>query len=107
MRSRYSAYALGLVDYLIDTTHRENVQLNPHRAAWRRQLIDYCQATVFERLDILSTHEDEIQPENEGRVTFEARLRSKATGEAFVLRETSRFVKPGKRWLYHSAVMSD
>ncbi|MEB3206968.1 MAG: YchJ family metal-binding protein, partial [Vampirovibrionales bacterium] len=95
MRSRYAAYALGAVDYLIDTTHRDNEQFNPHRAAWRRQLLAYCEATAFEGLEIVR----DTPGAQESFVCFEARLRDGERGEVFVLRENSRFVKPGKRWL--------
>jgi len=34
MRSRYSAYALKLVDYLVDTTHRDKL-----KSSYRKKLI--------------------------------------------------------------------
>ena len=96
MRSRYSAYALGLADYLINTTHRDTPQYRDNIRAWREDITNYCQNTRFTRLEIL---EDCPGKEN-ATVTFRASLTQQ--NQQTLLTEKSLFLKIGKRWLYHS-----
>ncbi len=92
MRSRYSAYALGLYDYIIKTTHPDNNDFNPNSQNWKNEIEDFCQTTQFMNLSI---HEF-MDGDNEAFVTFCATLSS---GE---LNEKSRFLKIGEQWLYES-----
>lgn len=96
MRSRYCAYAMGKVDYIIGTTHRDNPEYRKNTRAWRSEVLGYCKTTTFLGLTIL---EDE-PGEEISTITFQAKLRVK--GSPVLMTEKSRFVKPGKRWLYHS-----
>ncbi|MGE0200997.1 MAG: YchJ family protein [Candidatus Melainabacteria bacterium] len=96
MRSRYCAYALGLVDYLITTTHRENEQFTKNTMAWRLDLSQYCKNLDCRGLVI----REEFPGETESVVVFEASLAFK--GSPYKLFERSVFKKAGKRWLYHS-----
>ncbi|RAL23009.1 hypothetical protein DL240_08965 [Lujinxingia litoralis] len=103
MRSRFSAYARGLVDYVIDTTLPESPQAKPERASWRRELLAYCKATDFVELRVLHT---EWEPgQSEGFVTFKATLIQDR--QPFSFTERSRFelkTLPGQkgdpRWYY-------
>ncbi len=97
MRSRYSAYALGEVDYLLNTTHRDNPQYRKNVKAWRADVTDYCKAVQFLGLSILGS---QALSENTATVTFKATLAQ--DGISSVLTEKSIFVKIGQRWLYHS-----
>lgn len=104
MRSRYSAYALGLVDYLMQTIHRDHPQFRKNTAAWREELLTYCRDTRFVGLRVLASS-DAVASDTDGWVQFEATLCQEASdGEdvTLVLAETSRFVKLGQRWLYYS-----
>ena len=86
MRSRYSAYVLGLNDYLMATWHVEtrpaHIEASPGGLQWlglevrRHALID----------------------EEHAEVEFVAR--SKLNGRAQRLHEVSRFVRENGRWLY-------
>lgn len=96
MRSRYSAYAMVQLNYLMDTTHRDNAQYQKNTRVWRNQLANYCKTVSFLGLKILA-HEPE---ENNATVTFEAQLSQ--NDRPFILHEKSNFVKLGRRWLYHS-----
>ncbi len=98
MPARYSAYAIGDVDFLIDTTHPGGPQWASDRAAWRLELVDYCRSTRFLRLEIL---EDELD-EGAGRayVTFRAHL--ERDGQAVGFEERSLFLLVDGRWKYHS-----
>lgn len=86
MRSRYSAYVLGLNDYLLDTWHASTrpASLPPSEGGlrWlglevrRRELID------------------------DDRAVVEFVARSKLGGRAHRLHESSRFIREGGRWFY-------
>ncbi len=99
MRSRYSAYALGLADYLINTTHRDNVQYQRNIKRWRQEINDYCQQCQFQKL-IIHQHQPGA---TEACVSFEAHIFQ--NGQPLVLKENSHFTKIGHRWLYHSGVL--
>ena len=96
MRSRYSAYALGLVDYIIDTTLPAGPHWQADRASWASELRSYCQQTEFLGLTILSAPPPE--PSGRGRVHFRALLCG--SGRQTLQEEDSRFVHLGERWLY-------
>ena len=92
MRSRYCAYAHGLVDYIVATTDPEGPQWRGDLAAWRDEIAAFCRATRFEGLRILQAGED--------TVTFRAHLARGGLDTGFS--EQSRFVFRDGRWLYHS-----
>jgi len=96
MRARYSAYAVGEVDFLIDTTHPLGPHFRPDRAAWRADLVRYCRTHTFTGLTVLAhtTSPDE----RVAWVAFVARLTDGA--HAFEIRERSRFERDGTRWKY-------
>jgi SEC-C motif-containing protein len=94
MRSRYSAYALGLSEYIIETTHPES----PLRVSDRRQWLDkiglFSKQTSFDGLDILDTQlSDPVS-----FVTFVAHLSMGGTDKSFT--EKSRFLKVEGAWRY-------
>lgn len=91
MRSRYSAFALGLPDYLIDTWHPAT---RPADLTWDAD-------THWQALEILATTDGRAWQE-EGTVTFAASWDSPAGSG--VLRERSRFVFEDGRWLYVDGV---
>lgn len=86
MRSRYSAFALGLGDYLWRTWH-------PRTRPADVELDD----TVWTGLEILDV-EDGSERDQEGVVEFVAHYRSGRRGGT--MRERSRFERRGGRWLY-------
>ncbi len=87
MRSRYSAFARGLADYLLTTWH----------PATRPALLELDDHTVWTGLTVESVTGGRAW-EDTGTVTFTASW-SDADGGGSV-RETSRFVFEGGRWLY-------
>lgn len=90
MRSRYSAYALQLSDYLMATWHPSTRPTEPleHEPGLRWLGL---QVLRHERIDA-----------DHARVEFVAR--SKLGGRANRHRELSRFVREGGRWMYLDAV---
>lgn len=92
MRSRYTAYVRGAIDYLIET-HDASTRGEVDRAAitaWSRQ-------TEWLGLDVLETVRGE-PGDDEGIVEFVARGRS--SGAPFVHRERSQFRRRDGRWFY-------
>jgi SEC-C motif-containing protein len=89
MRSRYSAYARNLTEYLLDTWHasaRPSV-LEPHPPGLRWLGLE--------------VREHRVQDADHATVEFVAR--SKLAGRASRLHETSRFVREQGRWYYLEA----
>jgi SEC-C motif-containing protein len=86
MRSRYTAYVLGLRDYLLDTWHPSTrpaeLELDPPELRWLG----------------LDVRRHEAIDADHARVEFVAR--SKLGGRAHRLHEISRFVREEGRWFY-------
>ena len=98
MRSRYSAYALGLSDYIIDTTHPKNPRYHPNRSEWKKEIDQFVGLTDFVDLEVIAHSEKGDQ----GTVTFNAYLRQQGKDASFT--EKSRFEKVDGRWLYLDGV---
>lgn len=99
MRSRYAAYALGLTDYIVDTTHPRNPLYQSDVKVWQEELKEFCRQTTFCDLKILITKEDE----NTSEVSFAAILKVKGRNASFV--EQSFFKKEKGRWLYFKGIV--
>jgi SEC-C motif-containing protein len=86
MRSRYSAYVLGLLDYVRATWHPDTcpADLTPNEPGLR-----------WLGLEVRRHHIDDA---DHASVEFVAR--NKLSGRAFRLHETSRFVRLEGRWVY-------
>lgn len=92
MRSRFAAYALGAVDYILKTTHPESEHFRVDTAAWRESVRGFSSSTQFLGLDILEDGAD--------HVTFRARLAQGGRDASFV--ERSTFARVDGRWAYLS-----
>jgi SEC-C motif-containing protein len=99
MRSRYVAYAGGLVDYLIETTDPSGPQWRANDEIWRQELIAYTEATDFTGLEVLDAGVDL----KGGFVHFAVTYRQR--GEDLTFSERSRFTRVDGRWLYHSGTI--
>jgi SEC-C motif domain protein len=86
MRSRYSAYVLGLHSYVQDTWHTSTrpTDLQPFDPA-----VQWLGLQVRRHVVLGATH-----------ATVEFVARNKLAGRATRLHETSRFVREGGRWFY-------
>lgn len=92
MRSRYTAFVRGAIDYLMDT-HDASTRGTVDRgalAAWSRD-------TLWLGLEIVAT-EKGGETDTEGFVEFIARGATK--GQPFAQRERSRFRRLDGRWYY-------
>jgi SEC-C motif-containing protein len=91
MRSRYTAFYRGNVDYLIATLHPERRKTDD-----REELINSIKNTQWLGLTIIDTQEGK-KNDKIGYVEFEAIYQIK---EPQQLHERSKFVKIGDRWFY-------
>ncbi len=87
MRSRYSAYALGREDYLLETWHRST----------RPASLALASQPLRKWLGLEVRRHEQIEP-NDAVVEFVARY--KVDGRAHRLHEISRFVREAGQWFY-------
>jgi SEC-C motif-containing protein len=97
MKSRYTAYALGLVDYIIETTDPEGDAWEHDHDPWRASIEAFSERNEFLGVRIVDHEVDG----DSGMVHFEARLRDESGGDA-TFEERSSFVRRDGRWLYSS-----
>lgn len=94
MRARYSAYTLGLEDYLLATWH-------PSTRPTHLRLAEEAQP---QWLGLTVKRFEPVDPEH-ARVEFVARYR--VAGRAYRLHEVSSFVRESGRWFYVEGQVSD
>ena len=92
MRSRYSAFALCLVNYLYETTHPNNRTKNINE-----EIASTCKALEWTKLEILSTWQGGVN-DKVGKVLFRAYFSE--NGKEGIHHEHSRFKRFGKAWMY-------
>lgn len=97
MRSRFSAYALGKVDYLIATRpEAKRAEEN------REELIQYCKSVSCVGLKIVSK-ELGGKADETGLVTFHASLQTNGRRNLHI--ETSTFGREDGKWVYVDGVV--
>lgn len=101
MRSRYSAYALNIPEYIIHTTHPGSPQYNHDEEQWAKNISEFCLNTQFKKLDVLDFKENEPF----ATVTFVAHLTQENKDVSFT--ERSYFEKLKGKWLYRSGQLSE
>ena len=94
MKSRYCAYALEKSEYIIFTTHPQNIDFKEDKNSWNKDILDFCQNTKFKKLEILDFIDDKV----ESFVTFKANMIQNTKDVSFI--EKSRFEKINEKWLY-------
>ena len=94
MRSRFSAYALDLPDYIIKTTAPENANYQSNCDQWRSELHQFSSVTRFAGLQILQF----VGADKDASVTFCASLFQGDKNISFT--EKSTFSKASGSWLY-------
>ena len=50
MRSRYAAYALGNIDYILATTHPHHAEASRSVEERKKEIEQFCKGTVFKKL---------------------------------------------------------
>lgn len=100
MRSRYAAYALGLADYIIETTHAEHPEFSHDREKWKQSILQFSKSTNFDHLTI----DEFVDGDESATVTFTAQLRQSGSDASFS--EKSSFIKENGKWFYKSGEIS-
>ncbi|MFT4624018.1 MAG: SEC-C motif-containing protein [Myxococcota bacterium] len=95
MRSRFSAYAIGLTEYVIRTTAPGSPAWSDDRAAWAASIDRFSTATRFAGLRVEPGPIDG----HRAQVTFQATLSQHGHDASFA--EQSTFVLRDGAWLYH------
>lgn len=96
MRSRYSAYALGLIDYVYQTHH-------PKHRGDKAGMQQWAEQVRFVQLEVLDTFQG--QPQDKiGKVSFRAHY--VLEGQRQVLKETSRFKRYKGQWVYVDGILT-
>ncbi len=95
MRSRYTAYYLGLVDYLVKTTHPDKLQPN-----YRSLLEKTKNNTKWIGLEVLSSSMGK-KTDKIGKVHFVARYAEDS--KEHLMEEHSRFRRYRGGWVYYDA----
>lgn len=90
MKSRYSAYAVGEVEYIIKTTDIDNPDYTDNISKWRESISNFSKNNNFEKLEII----EYIDNGDSAIVEFKACI------SGAVMRERSQFLKRDGRWLY-------
>lgn len=98
MRSRYSAYALGLISYISETTHPASKQWRTDKARWEEEIRVFSASTVFKGLEILDVSEGPAY----ATVTFRAELEQGGRDVSFT--EKSSFERVEGKWFYRDAL---
>ena len=86
MRSRYSAFATGAADYLVNTTH-----ISKRRFHNKKDILDWSQANKWLKLEVLAS--------TENTVTFKAYYLDENL-KAQVHYEHSTFKLENEKWFY-------
>lgn len=94
MRSRYTAFATKKIEYIINTTHKNNTDYTENIETWSFDVLNFCNFTKFEKLEVLEV----INGDKESFVTFKATLKQANEDSSFT--EKSRFLKEDGKWFY-------
>jgi len=100
MRSRYSAYAFNLPEYIIATTHPASPQYSDNMFIWKRSISRFALNTVFHKLEVLDFKESAHM----AQVVFTAFISQ--GGQEATFTERSYFDKVHERWLYRGGNLS-
>ena len=100
MRSRYSAYALGNVAYILSTSDPKILPPTPS-LSWTQEVLDFARGTKFVGLKILSSR----QSGGKGSVTFQALLQ-RLDGQDSSFQEEAHFTRHHGRWYYSGGKVS-
>ena len=98
MKSRYCAYYLHDADYIIKTTHTQNIDYSSDTKQWKNDILHFTQNFQFEKLTII----DFIEDEKLSYVTFHAKISFEKEDHSFT--EKSSFKKINNAWKYLNAV---
>jgi len=92
MRSRYTAYVLGDIEYLMKSHHSATCPLKE-----KEEILKWTKSVKWLRLEVLNIVKGGVS-DTEGMVEFKAYFEE--NGVAEVIHENSRFNRENKHWVY-------
>jgi SEC-C motif-containing protein len=98
MRSRYAAYVLVKINYILKTEHSDSSPQPKNNILRRKEIKQFCQQTKFIGLQILG---QASLSENQATVNFRAILSQNGRDASYT--ECSLFEKRNGRWFYQKA----
>ncbi|MBA3582831.1 MAG: YchJ family protein [Gammaproteobacteria bacterium] len=99
MRARYSAYAVGNIDFVVSSYDKSTRREFDTDAAKQ-----WSQQAQWQGLEIITTSEG-LATDEQGQVEFKARY--SVDGKDCVLHEISEFIKRDKQWFYLDGKLPD
>ena len=96
MRSRYTAYVMHAIDYIMETCLNEGERID------FKQTKDWSEKSTWLGLKIISVDRGGIA-DNEGTVEFEAHYERDRLKD--VHHEKARFIKKNEKWLYKDGTL--
>lgn len=94
VRARYSAYALELSDFIMQTTHPDNEEYDSNFDNWRVRVDAYCFRNLFLGLEIVSAEDDKVSYRYEMATFFSEYITE--------VKEDCVFAKFNDEWKYLS-----
>lgn len=92
MRSRYTAYVLGDIEYLMKSHHSSTCPIKE-----KEEILKWAKSVKWLKLEILNTTKGEVS-DMEGSVEFKAYFEE--NGVAEVIHENSKFNRENNHWVY-------
>jgi SEC-C motif-containing protein len=93
MRSRYSAYATGAVEYILRSTHPSVRKFHDAES-----IENWAKSSVWQKLEIVSTDKGDVK-DKQGTVEFKAYFLD-ADGQPQIHHEGSNFTKELGKWFF-------
>ncbi len=97
--SRFSAYAMNLPHFIIETTHPDNPEYQRDLQEWEKRISSFSSSHFFEGVEIL----DMENKREEATIRFIAYLKKGGGSATFI--ENSFFVRQEGRWLYRNGTI--
>jgi len=92
MRSRYTAYVLGDIEYLMKSHHSSTCPVKE-----KKEILKWAKSVKWLRLEVLKTSNGEVG-DVEGVVEFKAYFQENGVEE--VIHENSKFNRENNHWVY-------
>ena len=93
MRSRYSAYTTGAVEYILRSTHPSTRKFHDTEA-----IENWAKSSVWQKLEIVSTDKGDVK-DKQGNVEFKAYFLDE-NRQSQIHHETSNFIKELGKWFF-------
>lgn len=92
MRSRYSAYVMADIDYLMKSHHSSTCPIND-----KEEILNWTKSVEWIRLEVLTSSKG-LKDDDNGTVEFKAYF--KENGVDSVIHENSKFIRENNYWVY-------